>query len=289
MQPEVGRGRQILLAAALVGALTLTLTPALFAQDTSTTGDTLAESAPKDAPGSADAPAKDPWQFNFFLLGWAPSISGDATVRGQQTDVDVSLDTLLKHLGGALELGFELRKEKFGFYAQPNWIYLKADANKGALSGDDKLTLWLVDAGGFYQLAKWGQEKPVTLNALAGVRYWHIKNDLSLHGPTGATVVNGSTTLDLIDPVVGLQAKMYLTRKLSLALHGDVGGFGISDSSSDLSWQAIGTLGYDFTQLFTFALGYRALSVDKHSGSGTSEKGANLLFHGPILEFMFHW
>jgi hypothetical protein len=82
---------------------------------------------------------------------------------------------------------------------------------------------------------------------------------------------------------------MYLTRKLSLALHGDVGGFGISDSSSDLSWQAIGTLGYDFTQLFTLSLGYRALSVDKHSGSGSSEKGANLQFHGPILGFAFHW
>ena len=50
------QAQQTLLAAALVGALTLT--PTLFAQDAPTTGDKPAESKPKDEPRNLDAPAK---------------------------------------------------------------------------------------------------------------------------------------------------------------------------------------------------------------------------------------
>jgi len=142
------QAQQTLLAAALIGALTLT--PTLFAQDAPTTGDKPAESKPKDEPRDLDAPAKDPWQFGFFMLGWVPAVSGNARIQGNRANVGVGVDTLLKDLGGAAELGFELRRNNFGFYAQPNWISLKADAQKGGLSGEDQLKLWLVDAGGFY-------------------------------------------------------------------------------------------------------------------------------------------
>ena len=201
--------------------------------------------------------------------------------------MDESLSDLLDDLKGIAMLGFGLRKEKFGFYAQPNWIKLESDARVGPLSSTLESKLWIVDAAGFYQLHKWGEEKPLTLDALAGVRYWHINNELTIHSAGGAIDFNGSDSRYLIDPIVGLRAKIYFTPKFSLSLHGDVGGFGASDNSSDLSWQALGTLGYDFNRHFALDLGYRAMSVDKDSGSGS--KGMDVILHGFLLGLNFHW
>jgi hypothetical protein len=157
------------------------------------------------------------------------------------------------------------------------------------LTGTFKEQLWIVDAAGFYQLHKWRAEKPVTLDALAGVRYWNIDNELSLRSTGGVIDFHGSDSTYLIDPIVGLRAKVYLTRKFNLKLQGDVGGFGVSDHSSDLSWEGLGTLGYDFTRHFSLDLGYRALSVDKDSGGGSNAKGANLMLRGFLLAFDFRW
>ena len=41
---------------------------------------------------------------------------------------------------------------------------------------------WLVEGGGFYNLVQRGQERPFTLDALAGVRYWNIDTEIDLQG-----------------------------------------------------------------------------------------------------------
>jgi hypothetical protein len=274
-----------LLAGALVGAVTIT---SLRAQEVAS-GNGQAGAPKPTTELEKPAPAQDPWRFDFAIIGWGPSVNGDVTVRGHKANVDESLDDLLHDLKGIAMLGFELRKEKFGFYAQPNWIKLKEDATVGPLNSTLEQKLWIVDAAAFYQLHKWCEETPVTLDALVGVRYWNFDNELTVKGPGGLVNFNGADSNYLIDPIVGLRAKMYFTRKFNLSLHGDVGGFGASDNSSDLSWQAAGTLGYDFTRHFSAFLGYRALSVDKDSGSGPNAKGVDTILHGFLLALDFHW
>ena len=274
-----------LLAGALVAAVTIT---SLHAQEVPG-GNGQAATPKATTELEKSAPADDPWRFDFGLIGWGPAVSGNVTVRGRKIDVDAGLDDLLDHLKGIAMLGFELRKEKFGFYAQPNWVKLKEDGNVGPLDSTLEQKLWIVDAAGFYQLHKWCDERPVTLDALVGVRYWHLDHELTVHGTGGVINFNGSDSNYLIDPIIGLRAKMYFTRKFSLNLHGDVGGFGASDNSSDLSWQALGTLGYDFTRHFSLAIGYRAMSVDTDSGSGSNANGLDVILHGFLLAFDFHW
>jgi hypothetical protein len=259
----------------------LTLAPADAA---SSGGDKSVAAKPADDLGSPKALPADPWRIGFDIIGWGPSVSGNIGVAGHQSGVNVSLDTLLGDLKGIAMLGFELRKEKYGFYAQPNWISLQASGNVGPLNATDDLQLWVVDAAGFFQLGKWGQEKPVTLDALVGVRYWNVSDGLTLTGPGGVIHHHHSDSTYLIDPLIGLRAKMYFTRKFSLSLHGDVGGFGVSDQSSQLTWQAIGTFGYDFNRHYTLDLGYRALSTDQPDG-----KSLDLLLHGAFLALNFHW
>jgi opacity protein-like surface antigen len=129
----------------------------------------------------------------------------------------------------------------------------------------------------------------VTLDALAGVRYWNINNELTVNSSRGVVDFNGSNSAYLIDPIVGLRTQMYFTPKFSLSLHGDIGGFDASPNSSDLSWQALGLLGYDFTRHFSLSLGYRELSVAKNSMGGSNGKDLNLILHGFILGLNFHW
>src|SRR5689334_232728 len=124
--------RRNIFAATLAGAVSLSTS--LFAQETPTT-------APENP-----AAKHDPWRFDLAVIGWGAAVNGDITVRGRKADVDVGLDEILDHLKGIAMFGVQLRKEKFGFYAQPNWIKLKADASAGPLNGTLEQKLWIVDA-----------------------------------------------------------------------------------------------------------------------------------------------
>jgi hypothetical protein len=88
---------------------------------------------------------------------------------------------------------------------------------------------------------------------------------------------------DLIDPLVGLRVHTYFTDRLHATVRADVGGFSISDDTSDLSWQVLAWLGYDFTKRFGVFGGYRALGLEVHEGGGASKKGTDLIMHGVLV------
>ena len=280
-------GKQNLMKTAL--AALLGLTPAIYAQDATTDRDQSAEPKLAMETRNSAAPAEDPWQFSVVPLLWLSGVNGNVTVNGRQADVDVGFDKLFQHFNGGFMADFELRKNNFGFYVQPNYMSLAADASTGPLTGNDNITIWIVEGGGYYQFAKWGEEKPLTLEGVVGVRYWGLQNEFTLRGSRGIINFSASDSTSLVDPLVGLHAQKYLTEKLSVTVRGDVGGFGISNSSSDLSWQAVALLGYDFTRHFALYAGYRALALKEGNGSGANQKGADLVLNGALIGLDFHW
>jgi hypothetical protein len=268
---------------------TTLITPTLFAQDAAAGRDQAAELKPTTELRNSATSVEDPWQFSVVPLLWLSGVNGNVTAKGRTADVDVGFDKLFQHFEGGFMANFELRKNKFGFYVQPNYMKLAGDANVGPLSGSDDITIWIVEGGGFYQFAKWGEDRPLTLEAVAGVRYWSLHNEFTLTGSRGIINFSGSDSTSLVDPLVGLHAQKYLTDKLSVTLRGDVGGFGISNSSSDLSWQVVALIGYDFTRHFSLYAGYRALALDESNGGGSSKKGADLVLNGALIGLDFHW
>src|SRR5262249_41274747 len=144
-------------------------------------------------------------------------------------------DKIIKHTDLGFMAYFEARKDCFGFFAQPNYLKLSGDGNEGPLSAHFTTKLWIVEGGAFAQLFKIGEERPLTVDAIAGVRYWSLNNELSIAAPPLGKTFNRSKTSDITDPLIGLQAQQYVTKKLSLLVRGDVGGFGIADSTSELS------------------------------------------------------
>lgn len=240
----------------------------------------------------AAAPDEDPWQFNATPFLWVVQINGKVKAGGRDLNVGIDFNQILDHLEGPpLMLNLEVRKKDFGFYTSPMYVKLSLDANNAGpvtiVGGNDTVTLWVVENGGFYQVGKWGQDKPVTLDVLGGVRYWNFNNEISLNIPGSA--FQHSRDANLWDPFIGLRLEKHLTEKLSLRLTGEYGGFAISESTPNDSWQAMGILGYDFNRRFSLMAGYRALGINTYNKTGEGDIRANLTLQGAIVGFQFRF
>ena len=120
----------------LAGLLSAQGSPA-FADDT--TGSGAPETALTDPDG---------WRFRVALYGWAPSVAGSVTARGQTVDVNASFiqilqksDSLLGYMGY-----FEADKGKVGFYLDTVWPNL-GFASSSTSSGNPVAVLQILTAG----------------------------------------------------------------------------------------------------------------------------------------------
>lgn len=235
----------------------------------------------KDAKGAENP---DQWQFLSGPFLWASGIEGDITMHGRSVEVDLGFDDLFDVTDYGFQAYFELRKKKFGFYAAPSFMKLSGDAEGSRVKADFDQDFWLVEGGGFYNLLNQGGERPFTIDALAGVRYWNVKTDVDIRGK-GPLGFERSLTdrVEVTDPLVGMRMQKYLTKKLSLLVRGDIGGFDISENTSVFSWQAMGLVGYDFNKRFSVFGGYRVVGIETESGSGNSENGLHLRFNGALF------
>jgi hypothetical protein len=268
----------------LLAAIIMSTWASVHAADMVATADSTSASSPAMAPGAADA---DAWQFGVTLPLWAPEINGNVTLRGRQMDANVNYSELKDHLDASFALALSAQKGKFGLFG--NVGYMKFDGGMGdAIGGhsDWMLKFLVANAGMSYQLVKTESEHPFFLAATAGVRFWYTSTDLEHHDFNGKRDFHGYDNMNLFDPVLGLRASQYFTKKLHLDVAGDGGGFNLSHDT-DWTWSASAMLTYDFAKWFSLSAGYQALAVDESTGSGKSEKGLNLIFSGAAAAATF--
>lgn len=238
---------------------------------------------------------KSKWEIHVIPYFWMAGINGDSTIKGIDSKVDATFGDIWNNLDFAGQFYMEARKDKWGLFLDPTYLKLSSDAHVdrpiiGRINADLTFKEWLVEFGGFYQLATWPPETSekgaLSVDALGGGRYWNVDMELNLDVPLVGLGRRFEESEDWIDPFVGLRLRADLTKKLSLVLRGDVGGFGVS---SDFTWSASGLLGYSFSDLISVWAGYRGLGVDYESGSGSSRFNYNVTMHGPIVGLGFHF
>jgi len=282
--------------------------------------------AAADGPGTESAVSKeydpDAWRFRIALYGWAPSIAGNLTARGQTVDVNASFidllqksDSLIGYMGY-----FEANKGRVGFFADVVWARLGFGSSNASFrnpiaglqistTSNTAVTysLTIVEAAGTYEFARWpGSPGSFTaLDGLLGFRYWNNAVDLNfditgtvdfsrLSAALGRDIgfarsfgITRSANLDWVDPVVGLRLRHQFTPAQEVMLLGDVGGFGFQ---SNFEWQALGVYSYawQFTGYQVAALiGYRAIGVNYlNTGNNNS---VNLVLHGPLIGVSFRF
>ena len=177
--------RTVMLAIAVLFCLVVVVGRAATADDTT------AQATRPDAFLDPDA-----WRFHVALYGWAPSVAGNLTARGQTVDVNASFiqivqksDSLIGYMGY-----FEADKGKVGFYLDTVWMKLGFDRSTAAYrnpiaglqlstSSNTAVTtsIAIIEAGGLDEIARWpGSPGSFTaLDGLLGFRYWNSRVDVN--------------------------------------------------------------------------------------------------------------
>lgn len=166
-----------------------------------------------------------------------------------------------------------------------------------AAAASVQVEMFIAEAALAYELFQWRGAAPgaeTSIDLYGGGRFWWQSADTSLALAAGMTIadltidrgraVAASGDVTWFDPLVGLRLRHRFSPSTELVLRGDVGGFGVG---SNMSWQAMGYLNWDFARtqqaVWSGMLGYRALYVDFEKGAGNTLYQYDMLTHGPIM------
>jgi opacity protein-like surface antigen len=123
---------------------------------------------------------------------------------------------------------------------------------------------------------------PVTLpGVLSRLRHGHLRlpGEIILHG---ADKTKQDTT-DWYDPIIGARVGVGVTKRWSVFLRGDIGGFDLGSNASNLTWQAMLGSEIRLTDHVSLTSGYRALGVERDGAV------ANTILHGPQIGALFRF
>lgn len=235
-----------------------------------------------DHPSFADpiitpAGSKGEWAFHFSLYGWAESLEGDISVRGNRVPIDLKFDDLLDYMDMAAMGAVGFKYDRWGFLLDVNYAEFSARIPTPfgiiAPAVDFEQTQWLANAIVSYEAYC---SEATRFEVFAGARLNSVEVDLGING------ANFSNDQTWLDPIIGIRLQQELSPSFFFRAVGDIGGFGVS---SDFTWQAMAAFGWRFSEHGNFLFGYRAIDTDYVQGGFAWDVNS----HGPILglEFVF--
>jgi len=116
-----------------------------------------------------------------------------------------------------------------------------------------------------------------------GARYFNGGFGITLNVPVVGFQHDTSVSKDWIDPVVGLAAHYRIDDRWFVNAQADIGGL---DNSA--TGQALGSVGYNWTQNISTTLGYRVLyGYDKQNNAGNGSFRFQSWIYGPFAGFKY--
>jgi hypothetical protein len=209
-------------------------------------------------------PTDQGWHVDVAPYLWFAGIDGTVGAAGRQSSVHVSAGDVLSYFDFGLMGAVETRYNRILIPVDFMWVRLKD--NKGLPVGQAvgvqslnvKVNEYIFTPKIGYRLVS---KERFKLDALVGLRYWHVGTTLKLQPTQLGNGFNGSN--DWVDAVEGARFQGMLTRKLVLTIAGDAGGGG-----SRLDYQVVGLLGYKLKRV-TLQGGWRYLVIHKTPTSGS--------------------
>jgi hypothetical protein len=204
----------------------------------------------------------DRWQLSVTPYIWMTGMNGDVKVRGAEAEIDVGFDDIWDALDFAGQVHIEAQKGRWGLLLDPTYMALSADKELNVADAEMEIDIWIVEFGGFYRImdSPGFKGRPMSLDVLAGGRYWDMETQLDI----GA--LSGDAHSNWVDPFIGLRWVTQLTDRLLLHVRGDIGGLAVYDDASEFTWNVYAGLGFKLSEKMTLVTGYRALDLDREEG-----------------------
>ncbi|HKV60767.1 MAG TPA: hypothetical protein VJO16_02555 [Candidatus Acidoferrum sp.] len=216
-----------------------------------------------DSPGtpSAAPPQPDPpnpsdggWHFGIAPYLWFAGIHGTVGALGHEGSVHASFHDIFSHFNIGLMFALEPRYNRIVMPLDFMWMKVSDDKalpfEVGPMSVKAKINEIMLTQKIGYRLIDTEKFK---VDGLAGFRYWHMGNTLTLHPQIG----NGFyASANWVDAVGGARFQALLGPKVIFTVLGDAGGGG---ANSD--YQVAGLLGWKFKK-FDLQGGWRYMSVN---------------------------
>ncbi len=211
--------------------------------------------------GAAPATAEE-WQYSGALYGWLPSMTGTITTPLGEVEMEPGGGSVFEYLEGVFMGLVAAHNGKWGVTADFLYTELGKEAEPplGVVFDDANvdLKLAMLNLKGLYRVVDTPRG---FVNLTGGVRWYDISLGTELKSDLVANR-NSDLSSSWADLTLGVNGYAPLSESWFVAGTADVGGFGIG-SSSDLSWQAVGAVGYRFNETWSAELGYRHLSIEK--------------------------
>jgi len=226
-----------------------------------------------------------PWTL-VAPYGWIFGMKGTVGAGRLTVPVDLSVaDSIdkLKDLKGAAQIHVESGYGPVGVIADLTYMRLQPAA--GPVTVDSRSTLF--ELLGMYRVLDTGgrQAGAVTVDLLAGGRYYRFSNDIS---GSAFGFLSAGRSNKWIDLVVGARGGVQVTDDLGVFARGDVGGFGIGDSSQH-AYNVVVGFDYRCCECASLLGGYRWLKIDRENGLGRDRFLLDATLAGPFVAFALRY
>lgn len=246
----------------------------------------LAADLPTKKPAPAPAPlpiVPATWRFELTGYAWATWLAGNAGVRQFPTNpFYASFGDVLDHFQGAFMGSAIARNGTFIGGVDFIWsrvgtseTFKNPDSPLYGVSANLKLTSTI--ATGFGGLRLPIGPPNLELYGTVGARYFRDGLSITLNFPVLGYERYTSQSKDWIDPVLGLAGQYRIDPKWFVNAQMDIGGLDTSATG-----QALGAVGYNWTQNIASTLGYRVLyTYDKQNNAFNGSFRLQQWMYGP--------
>jgi hypothetical protein len=215
------------------------------------------------------------WKTEIAPYAWFATVSGDFTTNGLPVSISESLSDVPDVLDFGGMLAVESTKDRAAILFDTVYVKLSDDRTTSGLA----LTESVAGLAGAYTVLP-AEKGRLAVDVLAGLRFWYVKDTI------GNVGLNQAGSQSWIDQFLGARARWAPTKDLLLVLRGEVGGFGVE---SKWSWNAVATVQYSLSDLFSIGAGYRALYGRYENGDFSSQFKYAATVAGPFVGVAFQF
>lgn len=226
----------------------------------------------------------DDWWYEATPYLHAAGMKGTLGARGVTADTDISFSDAVSKLDMAFQGTLQAHKGPLTLGLDTEYLRLSDDgvrsvtgpAGRGTVLGklEATSTLATLQATVGYRVL----DEQTKVELVGGLRATKINADLDLKGmlTVGDAEFGRSRSVDRskewVDVLVGARVFHPISDNVNFLAYVDVGGGG-----SDLTWQALAGVNWEFKPGYTMKLGYRQLSWDYSNGGFVWD----MKLHGP--------